>query len=81
MTRRGFFGACFAAAAAMVLPATKAAGVDVTAVVMPFDVNSWLGPRHRLICVWRGRIVMTVMPNQPTWFMSQVSDPANFKTG
>lgn len=40
MTRRGFFGACLAAAAAMVMPAAKASGADES--VLYFGSNNGL---------------------------------------
>lgn len=38
-----------------------------------------LGNTPRLICTWRGRIVLSGLLNDPqNWFMSAVADPTNF---
>lgn len=46
---------------------------SVTAGLLPTDANSNNG---RLICLWRGRIVISGLLDDPqNWFMSRVSDP------
>lgn len=36
----------------------------------------------RLICTWRGRVVLSGLPKDPqNWFMSKVNDPTNFDYG
>lgn len=47
--------------------------------VLPRDNQ---GNAPRLICTWRGRIVLSGLLNDPqNWFMSAVSDPQNFDYG